>query len=220
MRRLAPALLVFSVACSGGVITSTTTPAADAGPITTASACATGFAEHLVKIEPIVDVFDPTTMALRELLEIEEAAGEMLEPDLTGPFNCEDEGLNWAYFSWQSAWDEILSIARNQAPGTIPFLEAFRQMTSLDEPALAEVAMPTCEALVNDLERAMEGQAAAGNQALFEAPFGQAIEILTLSVYITYLENDGPKCMPDELRAQVEAIYPPRPISETITTEP
>jgi hypothetical protein len=212
------ALLVLLVACSGRVITTTTVSNAESG--TTPSVCAAGFAEYLVKIEPIVGDFDPTTMAFSEFFEIADAAGEMLDSDLTAPVSCEDEGLNWAYSSWQSAWDEILSIARDQAPGTIPFMEASRQLASLDEPAMADVPMPSCQEAVIDLEQAIDDQLAAGNEALLDVPFEQAIEIVTVSFYITFGEDDGPTCMPDDLRAKVDAFFPPRPSPEITTTVP
>jgi hypothetical protein len=171
-------------------------------------------------IEPIVADFDPTTSLLSDFYVIEKAAGETLEPDLTAPYECEDEGLNWAYYSWQSDWEAIISIAHEQAPGTIPFMESLKQMVSLDEPVIKNLELPSCQELVEALQEAMDDQAAVGNDALLDMTFDDALEIGSLSFYIQYLEDDGPECMPEGLRAQVEALSPPGPEPATTTSAP
>jgi hypothetical protein len=218
-RLLAPALLVLSVACNSTVMPTTTTASGTSAP-TARSVCAAEFAEFLVEIEPIVSEFDPATTLLSEFYVIADATDEVLGPDLTAAYNCEAEGLSWKSFNWQSAWDEILTIARDHAPGTTAYLQAFQQMTSLDEPAIKDIQLPACDELVADLQQATDEQVAAGNEAFLDMPFDLAIEIITLAVYIEQYENDGTECMPGDLRAQVEAFYPPRPGPATTTSAP
>ncbi len=86
------------------------------------AACAEGFAEYLVAIEPLVSGFDPATGTLADLFSAKEAARsksmELLTAnDSRAPYSCSEVGLEWAYFDSDTPWDAVLAIAADDGPG-------------------------------------------------------------------------------------------------------
>lgn len=181
----------------------TTTIADDSSTGAIPADCAAGFAEYLQAIEPLVVVFDPATSILGDFYAVDGAASdkafELLDANGgSATYSCSEVGLEFAYFSAQSPWDGILVIAQDQAPGTVAYLEAMKEISAIDESQMSDFGGATCDEAVAQIKQAFVDQTGAGNETLAHMTFDEGVALMGL--YQTYSTAVGEgTCPPDVL---------------------
>jgi hypothetical protein len=136
-------------------------------------ACESGFAKYLTQIESIVTAFDPTTATLGDLSAADQAVGDksielLMANNATAPYSCPEAGLQWAYFDSNTPWDAVLAVADAQAPGTVAYLTAVRDMAAIDVAKVADYGVDGCEAAVASIKQQIAA-AVKGGAAKAEA---------------------------------------------------
>ena len=168
----------------------TEAPSAAAGSLP--AACAEGFAAYLVELEPIVSSFDPAKATLGDLATVDQAVDdksyELLQAnDSTAPYSCPEAGLDWAYFDADTAWDAVLVVAADAAPGTVAYLTALQAWKQLDVAVVADYGIEGCDAAVAGIKEQVADATADGQAEVADMPLADGLALLGL--YRAYLHD-------------------------------
>ena len=167
------------------------------------AACAAGFAAYLTEIEPIVSSFDPASATLGDLSTADQAVDdksyELLQAnDSTAPYSCPEAGLDWAYFDADTAWDAVLAVAGEAAPGTLAYLTALQAWKKLDVAVVSDYGIEGCDAAVASIKERVATETSGGVSEVADMPLDDGLAMLGL--YRAYLHDvQNEVCPRDEL---------------------
>ena len=166
-------------------------------------ACESGFAKYLHDIESIVSSFDPATATLGDLSSVEQAVQEksvelLMANNATAPYSCSEAGLEWAYFDSNTPWEAVQAVAAREAPGTVAYLAAIRDMSAIDVAKVTDYGVEGCDAAVASIKERVAAELSGGSAGAEEMGLKDGLALLGL--YKAYLRDvqDG-ACPADAL---------------------
>lgn len=183
-----------------------TSEAASAGVIP--AACATGFTDYLIQVEPVVAAFDPATAVFGEYFAFDQARREvgmelLSANDSRATYSCPQVGLEFSYFDADTPWEAVLVIARAEAPGTVAYLETTRVFTTAAEVGvLADYGVADCDAAVTIIKDTVAAQMAAGTDSVASMALDDGLALLGL-MDAYYREVREERCPRDQLNNEV-----------------